>query len=158
VSKDHVHGRTFPADTSLASEWYEAVATTQAILKLFGSVFHFTFTKLDPATVVPGVPSEQIVWDPSMELYAVYDSDSNQYLGTLYLDNFHRSSDDAISSSAYSGSIGSIYVRPDGSVSPAAVYIKNYFDQPTGDTPTLLDSDSVSQVAFIQSQPLYPAS
>ncbi|CAK1358776.1 unnamed protein product [Cercospora beticola] len=126
-----------------SSEYYEAIETISRMLEVLGPVFHFRFEKLSAVTTVPGHSAKDVVWNPSVQLYAVYDTDDNSPVGHLYVDPYHRDSDDALASTAYTISTGSSFVKSDGTRNPISVVVKYYFDAPNGDQPTLLDSDQL---------------
>lgn len=128
------------ADQRDTSEWYEAEHTVTGLLDLLGGVFNFRFTRIDPATAIPGVPANQIVWNPSVLLFAVHDV-SGQCLGYAYMDLYSRKD----VGGRYPAPFGASFVRADGTPNPISVAAKLLITKADSGV-TLLDSDTIHGV------------
>lgn len=94
--------REYNVDSDKVKEYFPSVPTVQAILDLYEVLFHLQFVKIekgkDMDELSPNGKGEDLIWQEDVEMYAVWDSDSQddyasddgEFVGYLYLDLFQR--------------------------------------------------------------------
>jgi len=111
-------------------QYFPMDKVTEEMLKLYSEVFGLKFEEVE----------KPVAWHPDVRQLEVYESDTNAYVGTIYLDLYPR--DGKYNHFAAFG-ITSGFEKEDGSiVTPVGSLVTN-FPKPTANKPSLLLHDDV---------------
>ncbi|KAF1960807.1 zincin [Byssothecium circinans] len=137
--------KDFSLDQAIVAEYFPLQTTIQGMLKIFEELFGMTFIEIvgeDRAALADGGKSSDIVWHEDVQIFSVWDDDSegNGFIGYLYLDLFPR---DGKYGHAANFNLQPGYIDEQGKRRYPCTALVCNFSKPTPKKPSLLKHDEV---------------
>lgn len=130
--------KEYSVDENAIAEYFALWPTFNAMLNIFSNLFGLRFEELDEkkrADLSPTGKGDDIIWNEEVLVYTVWNDDTGEFVGYLYLDMHPR--DHKYSHFANFG-IGPSYIARDGNrVYPFTALVCN-FTRPSKEKPALL--------------------